>query len=138
MSESSNSLPSTITIIWAALSFSQLIYAFIGTIIEIENNLVLNNEMIVVFLLLALILVGVSVLGVPIFVKANSKEKVFTVFIIQWAVIEVISVLGLISRFQGGPDVLFYGMIFLSFVTMVCLFPTKKRAEEMIRRNSLE
>ena len=138
MSNTFNSLPITITIIWAALTMSQLIYAVVGTIVEIDESLVLSDPMIGLVLFVGLMAAGIAAFAVPMFVPIHSESSLFTVFIIQWAVTEVISVAALVSRFLGGPDVLFYGLIFLSMVTMICLYPTKKRAQDLLKGLALE
>ena len=69
MSNTFNSLPITITIIWAALTMSQSIYAVEGTIAAVDKSLVLLYSLIV------LVLVSAMVTGKQIIVSQEFSWK---------------------------------------------------------------
>jgi hypothetical protein len=137
VSTNPNSLPSQTKIIWAALTLSQLLYLVVGIIAVSPSESKVPDDIILIALLVAgLSAIAVACLVIPMIVKVQSLEEVLTPFIIQWALVESMAVIGLVGRFLGASDTFFFGSIFLSVMFMLILFPTKKRAMRFVHQKS--
>ena len=119
-------------IVWFALTMSQLIYGVVGMIVSPEGTEITD------MLLIILALVGVfnAVLAfvlVPMFFKVTSQENVLSIFILQWALIESIAIFGLMGKILAGSMMFLIGMIAMSVIFMLLLFPSDKRWNEMVQ-----
>jgi len=139
VSTTSNSLPPLTKIIWAALTFSQLIYAIVGVFIIPAQEVGSPNDIVLYGLLgSSFIAIGVALLVIPTTSKVNSLSAVVTPFIIQWALVESAAVFGLVGKFMGGSNTFLCGLTFLSVIFMVILFPTEKRAQAFLRKDQAD
>ena len=136
MSDSSNSLPPITKIIWGGLTVSQLVYGVVGTTVDTTEMDAPDDVLLIVLLIMGLVSLSVSVIGVPMFLRVESKLEVFTPFVVQWALVESVAVYGLVGRFQGASDVFFYAMLGMALSFMLLLFPTEARAKKFLRENA--
>ena len=132
MSNTSNSSIQPTTIIWFGLTMSQFIYGVVGMTIspEIEEG---NDILIVIFLVIGLFNAVLAFLLAPKFFKVTSKENAFSLCILQWALIESIAVFGLVGKILAGSVPFMAGMLTMSIIFMLLLFPSEKRLNAMIQ-----
>jgi len=136
MSESSNTLPPVTKILWGALTMSQLVYLIVATIIEVDAETKADDTLVMALLIIGISTLAVSIFVIPKVIKVPSKSAVLTPFIIQWALIESVCIYGLAGRFLGAPEAFYYGMICMGIAFMLFLFPTDRRAEDFIKKET--
>ena len=119
-------------IIWFALTMSQFIYGVVGMNIspEVEEG---NDIFLIVFLVIGLLQAVGAFLLVPKLFKVTSKENAFTLCIVQWALIESIAVFALVGKILAGSVTFMAGMLAMSIIFMLLLFPSDKRLEAMVQ-----
>ena len=75
--------------------------------------------------------IGLMNMGLAVFVLPNvlkpknpkNSSELLTPRIIQWAVIESGMILGLLSSFSGGPDIVVTGLFVVAVLAMLKTFP---------------
>ena len=112
---------SILPIIWGALLLSQLVYLAIPFLLEIDAEPPEQT------LILALCGVGLSN-AMFAFVLPNvlKNQDRMTTSIIQFALLETCSVLGLVCSFMGADSMYHYGLAFLGAGGMLLVFPKKE------------
>ena len=120
-------------IVWFALTMSQLIYGVVGAMISPDVPEVTDMLLIILSAVGAFNAVLAFVL-VPMFFKVTSQENVLSLFILQWALIESIAIFGLVGKILAGSMMFLVGMLALSIIFMLLLFPSEKRLNEMLQQ----
>ena len=139
MSSTSNSLPPQTKIIWAALTFSQLIYAVVGGFVLSPQEGSGPDETLLYGLLgVALSTIAAAVLVIPNVVKVKSFDAVVTPFIVQWALVESVALYGLVGKVLGASNTYLFGLTFLAMTFMVILYPSEKRARSFVQSDPEE
>ena len=119
-------------IIWFALTISQVVYGVVGMSISPDSSE--GNDILAIGLLvMGLSNAVLSFVVVPKFFKVTSRENALSLFIVQWALIESIAIFGLVGKIMAGSLPLMIGMISMSFIFMLLLFPSEKRWNALIQ-----
>ena len=119
-------------IVWFALTTSQLIYGVVGMIVSPEVTEI-TDMLIIVLALVGVFNAVLAFVLVPMFFKVTSQENVLPLFILQWALIESIAIFGLMGKILAGSMMFLIGMIAMSVIFMLLLFPSDKRWNEMVQ-----
>ena len=120
----------TFKIVWAALTFSILIYAVVAVLVPGPEEP--TNQVLPIALMgMACIAAALAMIGIPSLFKPTKPEQLFTFFIIQWALCEAVATFGLVSHLSGGPTWSFWSPLGLSVLLMLMLYPSDNRIDEL-------
>ena len=127
----------TLTILWMALTGSIFIYGLVGYISQqnVTHETPIDQTTLIVLGIAAAMVVGAVFFVIPKAIKPKTKAHLFSFCIIQWALIEAIAVLGLLSYFLGGPLSIFLTFLGAATIFMVVLLPTEIRLNELLRED---
>ena len=117
-------------IIWGALTFSLVVHLglalFIADPTPEQVALMEKDSTAMIYFGIGLMNMGLAIFVLPNVMKPKdpkNSSELLTPRIIQWAVIESGMILGLLSSFSGGPDVVAIGLFVVAVLAMLKTFP---------------
>ena len=117
-------------IIWGALTFSMLVHLglslFIADPTPEQIALMEEKSTAMIYFVIGLMNIGLAVFFLPNVFKPKdpkNSSELLTPRIVQWAVIESGMILGLLSSFSGGPDIVATGLFVVAVLAMLKTFP---------------
>ena len=120
----------TFKIVWAALTFSILVYAIVAVVVPGPEEP--SNQYLPIALMgMACLAAAMAMIGIPSLFKPTKPEQLFHFFVIQWALSEAVATFGLVSHLSGGPKWSFWSPLGLSILFMLMLYPSDHRIDEL-------
>ena len=121
---SENNPPPIAYIIWFGMLISQVIYASIPLVLEIEAQGV-DDMLLIVFGGVGMMMALVAMFGVPLFVPndSNTGEFPFRRFVIQNACAEVPAIMGFVAVFLGAQPTFQYSLAAVGIMALFYISP---------------
>ena len=117
-------------IIWGALTFSMFVHLrlalFLASPTPEQIALMEEKSTAMIYFGIGLMNMGLAVSVLPKVLKPKNPKnssELLTPRIVQWAVIESGMILGLLSSFSGGPQIVAIGLFVVAVVAMLKTFP---------------
>ena len=122
----------TLKIIWAGLTFSVFIYGFVAPIARQPDANMEDPTLVLALMVISASNAAVALLGVPAFIKLKEPQTIFTRFIVQWALLDSVAIMGFIAFVLGGPGWSLSLPIATSIVFMIVLFPSDSTIKQLL------